>query len=92
MLHVNAVIGTIGRSTVSTQDEKITINIAAQAREAASTAVHMLDGDCTAVFSKGFLDTPAYVELHKQTVADARAIRVDTMALIEQGVETVKKP
>jgi predicted TIM-barrel enzyme len=85
MLRVNAVIGTTGRSTASTQDEKITFNIAAQAQEAASTAVHMLDGDCDAVFSEGFLDTPAYVELHKQTVADVRTIRIDTMALIERG-------
>lgn len=91
MLRVNTVVGTIGPSTVSTQDDKITVNIATQVQEAASTAVNMLDGDCNAVFSKGFLDNPAYVDLHKQSVADARAIRADTMALIERGVETVKK-
>jgi hypothetical protein len=91
MLRVNTVIGTIGPSTVSTQDDKITVNIATQVQEAASTAMNMLDGDCNAVFSKGFLDSPTYVDLHKQSVADARAIRADTMALIERGVETVKK-
>jgi len=90
-VRVNTVIGTISLSTVSTQDENITVNIATQVQEAASTAVNMLDGDCNAVFSKGFLDTPAYVELHKQSVADARAIRADTMALIERAVETVQK-
>src|SRR5262249_52754599 len=39
MLRVNTVIGTISPSTVSTQDEKITVNIATQVQEAASTAV-----------------------------------------------------
>jgi hypothetical protein len=91
MLRVNTVIGTVNHSTVSTKDAKITVDITSDVQEAASTAVNMADGDCNAIYSKGFIDTPAYIEMHKQAVADARAIRADTLTLIEQGIETVKK-
>ena len=91
MLRVNTVIGTVTQSTVSTKDAAIAIDITSSVQEAASTAINMLDGNYNAVFSKGFFEMPIYVEMHKQAIIDAHAIRTDTIALIERGVETVKK-
>ncbi len=50
--------------------------------------VNMLDGDCNAVFTKGFIDNPTYTT--KQSVTDALAIRANTVEMLEKGVAAIR--
>src|SRR5215472_17574282 len=90
-LRVNTVVGTVdGKSAITITGGKITIDISTGVQEAASTVTNMLDGDCNAVFTKGFIDNPIYTTMHKQSVTDALAIRANTVEMLEQGVAAIK--
>jgi hypothetical protein len=90
-LRVYTVIGAVdGKSAITIADGKVTMNVGEGVQEAASTITNMLDGDCSAVFTKGFIDNPAYIAMHKQSVIDALAIRANTVEMLEKGVAAIK--
>jgi hypothetical protein len=88
-LRVTTAIGAVTASSLTDIANQTQVTFTGEAKEVASTTINMLLGDCTSVWSQGFVDQQPYAQLHKDAVADARAIRTETINMIGKGLEVV---
>jgi hypothetical protein len=90
LLRVTTAIGAVTASKLDDIDSQTQVTFTGEAKEIASTTINMVLGDCTTVYSDGFLTNKDYAQLHKDALADARAIRADTIGMIAKALEAVR--
>ena len=88
-LRVTTAVGTITAAKIDSIRDATQVTLATEGEEIASTAMNMVLGDCNTVMTKAFIDTPAYVQLHNQAVAEAKAIQQSTMDLLKQAAQAI---
>ena len=85
-LRVTTVIGTVAAVKITDIDTPSQITLSGPADEVASSSINMLLGDCSTVMTKGFVENPAYAQLHKEAQDQARAVRKETMEMLHAAV------
>ncbi len=85
-LRVTTVIGTVAAVKITDIDTPSQITLSGPAEEVASSSINMLLGDCSTVMTKGFVENPAYAQLHKEAQDQARAVRKETMEMLHAAV------
>jgi len=88
-MRVTTAVGSVTAVKVDNIREATEITLDTKGEEIASTAMNMALGDCNIVMTKAFIDTPAYVQLHNQAMAEAKAIRQNTMDLLKQAIQAI---
>lgn len=85
-LRVTTVIGTVAAVKITDIDTPSQITLSGPADEVASSSINMLLGDCSTVMTKGFVENPAYAQLHKDSLDQARAVRKETMEMLHAAI------
>lgn len=89
ILRVTTVVGTVTAAGAGDVGEPTVITIAPEGQLVAHSAINTVLGDMNVVLSKGFLDDAALMELHKQALADSRAIRRDSIELLRSAIQMI---
>lgn len=89
ILRVTTVVGTVTATGAGDVGEPTVITIAPEGQLVAHSAINTALGDMNVVLSKGFLDDAALMELHKQALADSRAIRRDAIELLRSAIQMI---
>ena len=89
ILRVTTVMGTVTTKGAGDpmSDTEVTVDPAGQL--VAYTAINTALGDANVVISKGFLEDEALNKLHTQALADARAIRKESIDMLRSAIHSI---
>lgn len=89
ILRVTTVVGAVTAAGVGDVGEATVITVAPEGQLVAHSAINTALGDMNVVLSKGFLDDATLMELHKQALADSRAIRKDSIEMLRSAIQMI---
>lgn len=89
ILRVTTVVGEITASDIGDVRKPTIVTVAPQGQVVAQASINTALGNMDVTMSKGFLEDAKLVALHMQSLADARAIRKDTIEMLRSAISMV---
>lgn len=89
IVSVTTVVGAVTAADVGDVRQRTVVTVAPGDQVVAHSSINTALGDMNVVLSKGFMDDAALMELHKQALADSRAIRQESIATLRSAIQAI---